>query len=232
MLCGLARWSGRSLVAVATFFPAALITHHLAHPTLLTSGCPVDRPCYIPVYPSPHTTATLAFLATVSILAARSVPAYIQRTFAPLHPGSKPTANAQTAGRTATQFFSGLLFGLGLQIAQMSDPAKVLAFLSFPNMQHWDPSLMMVILFGVLPNMLEIRIKGFTTRPKFADRFSLPTKTFKDVDMRFVLGAAAFGIGWGLSGTCPGPAILRVIAQPVWGAMWLGGFWLGAKVAA
>jgi uncharacterized membrane protein YedE/YeeE len=62
--------------------------------------------------------------------------------------------------------------------------------------------------------------------------FELPKKTIKDVDGRFVAGAAAFGVGWGLTGTCPGPAVLRALAQPVWGVMWLGGFWLGSRIGA
>jgi uncharacterized membrane protein YedE/YeeE len=112
----------------------------------------------------------------------------------------------------------------------MAHPAKVAAFLSFPNLQHWDPSLALVILFGVLPNLIENQVKGFNSPPSFAGKFSLPTKTLQDVDTRFVMGAAAFGIGWGLTGTCPGPAVLRAFSQPVWGAMWIGGFWLGGKL--
>jgi hypothetical protein len=112
----------------------------------------------------------------------------------------------------------------------MAHPAKVAAFLSFPNLQHWDPSLALVILFGVLPNLIENQVRGFASPPSFADKFSLPTKTLQDVDGRFVIGAAAFGIGWGLTGTCPGPAVLRAFFQPLWGALWIGGFWLGGKL--
>ncbi|KAL1600052.1 hypothetical protein SLS59_006126 [Nothophoma quercina] len=103
----------------------------------------------------------------------------------------------------------------------MAHPAKVTSFLSFPVMHAWDPSLLLVILFGVFPNFLTIQWKGFTQPPAFAKKFELPTKTIKDVDAKFVAGAAAFGVGWGLTGTCPGPAVLRAFAQPVWGALWL-----------
>jgi len=98
-------------------------------------------------------------------------------------------------------------------------------------MQHWDPSLALVILFGVLPNLVEIQMRGLTSPPEFASHFSLPTKTMVDIDVKFVLGAMAFGVGWGLSGTCPGPAVLRAFAQPVWGALWVGGFWFGGRVS-
>lgn len=134
------------------------------------------------------------------------------------------------AARNTTQFFAGLLFALGLQISQMAQPAKVAAFLSFPVLQHWDPSLALVMIFAVLPNLIENRIKGFMKPPSFAERFALPTKTVKDIDKRFLMGAVAFGIGWGLAGVCPGPAVIRAFYQPVWGLLWIGGFWLGGKV--
>ncbi|CAN9449205.1 unnamed protein product [Alternaria sp. RS040] len=143
--------------------------------------------------------------------------------------GTKDTKE-ESAARVTTQAFSGLLFALGLHISQMAHPDKVAAFLSFPNLQHWDPSLALIIVFGVLPNLIENQVKGLDGSPWFADKFSLPTKTLQDVDKRFVMGAVAFGIGWGLTGTCPGPAVLRAFSQPVWGALWVGGFWLGGKV--
>lgn len=236
MLCGLPRLSGRSTVAVGTFFPVAILTHHLVHPTLYTEACPSDVPCYLPVYPSTASTASLIMLAALSIFAARTVPKLVESSLS-AEPSAEPTdekrpVNAQAAARQATQFFSGLLFALGLSISQMSNPAKVASFLSFPVMQHWDPSLALVILFGVLPNLIEMQVKGFNTPPSFAKKFSLPTKTIKDIDTKFVAGAALFGIGWGLAGTCPGPAALRAFAQPLWGALWMGGFWLGGKAMA
>ncbi|OAL56441.1 YeeE/YedE family integral membrane protein-like protein [Pyrenochaeta sp. DS3sAY3a] len=233
MLCGLARRSGRSLVAVATFFPVAIVTHHLAHPTLYTDACPTDTPCYTPVYPSSSTTLSLVALATLSILAARTVPKLItQHSSTPQStPDKQPPGDALSPARTATHFFSGLLFALGLHVSQMAHPAKVASFLSFPALTHWDPSLLLVLVFGVLPNFLEIQGRGFAAPPAFAPRFSLPEKTIADVDAKFVAGAAAFGVGWGLTGTCPGPAVLRAFAQPVWGMLWMSGFWAGGKLA-
>ncbi|KAJ4994321.1 hypothetical protein SVAN01_00150 [Stagonosporopsis vannaccii] len=231
MLCGLPRLSGRSIVATATFFTVALVTHHLVHPSLYTDTCTGDIPCYMPVLPSVATATSLALLAGSVILAARTIPKMIAEA------ASTPTAHNKTsenqdAARTATQFSSGLLFALGLHISGMAHPAKVASFLSFPVMHAWDPSLALVILFGVLPNLITIQRKGFAQPPAFAQKFELPTKTIKDVDVKFVAGAAAFGVGWGLTGTCPGPAVLRAIAQPVWGAVWLGGFWAGGRMAA
>jgi hypothetical protein len=229
MLCGLPRLSGRSAAAVATFFPVAILTHHLVQPTLYTKACPGNSPCYTPVYPSSATATLLVLLAAFSIVAARMVPKLVEDIQATEPVDEKRSINPQSSARQATRFFSGLLFALGLHISGMADPAKVASFLSFPVLQHWDPSLALVILFGVLPNLIEIQRKGFSSPPLFADKFSLPMKSFKDVDTKFIAGAAAFGIGWGLTGTCPGPAVLRAIAQPVWGALWVGGFWLGGN---
>lgn len=229
MLCGLSRLSGRSAVATATFFTTALLTHHFVHPSLYTDACPGDIPCYTPIYPSANTTLSLVLLASSAILAARTIPHLITST-APSTASSKTASDSYGTARTATQFFSGLLFALGLQISGMAHPAKVTSFLSFPVMQAWDPSLALIIVFGVLPNLVTIQMRGFAQPPAFSKAFNLPTKTIKDVDFRFVAGAVAFGIGWGLTGTCPGPAVLRAVAQPVWGAMWLGGFWLGGKI--
>lgn len=232
MLCGLSRLSGRSTAAVATFFPVAMLTHHLVHPSLYTEACPNNVPCYIPVYPAPETTISLVLVAVLSILAARIIPKWVDTSSPANTTADKRPVDSHAAARTVSKFFSGLLFALGLHISGMANPAKVTSFLSFPVMQHWDPSLALVIVFGVLPNLVEIQRKGFKHAPAFAEKFSLPTKVFKDIDAGFVAGAAAFGVGWGLTGTCPGPAVLRAFAQPAWGALWMSGFWLGGKLAA
>lgn len=232
MLCGLSRLSGRSAIATATFFTVALLTHHVAHPSLYTDACTGALPCYTAVYPSVGTGLSLALLASGAILAARTIPHFIADATSSNTDNDKDTPDSDGAAHTATQFFSGLLFALGLQISGMAHPAKVASFLSFPVMHAWDPSLALVIVFGVLPNLITIQRKGFAKPPAFKKEFKLPTKTIRDVDARFVAGAAAFGVGWGLMGTCPGPAVLRAFAQPVWGLMWMGGFWLGSKVGA
>ncbi|KAF2464933.1 YeeE/YedE family integral membrane protein-like protein [Lindgomyces ingoldianus] len=227
MLCGLSRLSGRSIVAVSTFFPVAMITHHLAHPSLLTDVCEAGVPCYTPTYPSTATIISLVVLTAGTILAAQFLPPLID-SFSETDCKFNPDAPA----RLATQFFSGLEFALGLHITGMASPGKVLSFLSFPNLKAWDPSMGLVIIFGILPNLIEIQAKGFTQPPCFNEKFELPKKTLKDTDWKFVLGAAIFGLGWGLTGTCPGPAVLRSFAQPTWGLLWMSGFWLGGQVCA
>lgn len=107
------------------------------------------------------------------------------------------------AARVLAALGSGLLFGLGLAISQMVNPAKVLAFLDVTG--SWDPSLLLVLAAALGVAMLAFRFILRQPHPVFAPRFSLPTK--KAVDARLVSGSILFGIGWGLIGLCPGPAI-------------------------
>lgn len=224
MLCGMSRLSPFSTAAVATFFPTALITHHLAHPSLRTEICKAGLPCYTPTYPSQQTTVRLLILAVITIIAGRLLPQVVAK--ASSQEGSQ---EAISSARHTTQFLSGLEFGLGLQITGMAHPSKVLSFLSFPNLDVWDPSMGLVILFGMVPNLIEIQARGFNSPPLFKDKFEFPRRTVKDIDWRLILGSAVFGIGWGLSGTCPGPAVLRSIMQPTWGLLFMAGYFFAGK---
>jgi uncharacterized protein len=97
----------------------------------------------------------------------------------------------------------GFIFGLGLLISGMADPAKVLNFLDLAG--TFDPSLIFVMLGAVVVTFAGYRLVLRRPRPLLAERFFLPT--LKEIDARVILGPAIFGIGWGLSGFCPGPAI-------------------------
>lgn len=106
--------------------------------------------------------------------------------------------------RVVVAFFCGLLFGAGLIVSQMSNPAKVIAFLDITG--NWDPSLAFVMggavgVFGVLYRLV-LRQQA----PLFNARFVVPES--RDIDGALVVGALVFGIGWGLGGFCPGPAIV------------------------
>lgn len=230
MLCGLSRLNGRSALAVATFFPLALATHHFVHPSLLTTVCAGSLSCYTATYPEPSITISLLALATIIIAAGRRIPGLMARFVQDTKKGKK--YNDDSLARSTTEFLVGLEFGLGLHISQMSNPAKVAAFLSFPRSEVWDPSMILVIVFGIVPSLVENLKKGFDNPPLFNENYQLPKKTLADTDWRLIVGAAAFGIGWGLSGTCPGPAVLRTIAQPMWGLLWMGGFWTGGIIIA
>jgi uncharacterized protein len=108
--------------------------------------------------------------------------------------------------RFLSQFLIGLLFGCGLVISGMSNPAKVLNFLDLMAIRTgtWDPSLMFVMGGGVVVTFIGYRLLGGRTTPVLASSFEWPT--LKTIDRPLVAGAAIFGIGWGLAGFCPGPA--------------------------
>ena len=99
--------------------------------------------------------------------------------------------------------FAGTLFGLGLSISGLVNPAKIIGFLDFAG--DWDPTLALVFGGALLVTIPAFRLILRRPRPVLADEFDLPTK--KDVDSRLLAGAAIFGIGWGLAGLCPGPAV-------------------------
>jgi hypothetical protein len=105
--------------------------------------------------------------------------------------------------RNAVNLLAGLIFGLGLLISGMANPTKVQNFLDLSG--TFDPSLIFVMAGAVVVTFAGYRLVLRRPRPVLAERFYLPTA--KDIDARLVGGAALFGIGWGLSGFCPGPAI-------------------------
>jgi uncharacterized protein len=109
---------------------------------------------------------------------------------------------------------SGMLFGSGLYISQMVDPLKVLRFLDFGAIPSggWDPSLAFVIVAAIGVMFVGVRIAKGRSAPLFDFKFHLPTKT--DLDTPLVVGAVLFGIGWGMSGICPGPAITLIAYMP------------------
>lgn len=100
-------------------------------------------------------------------------------------------------------FICGLLFGCGLTISNMINPNKIQDFLDITG--NWDPSLAFVMFSALSITLIGYRLVLKRKRPEYAEKFSLPTK--KSIDILLILGSALFGIGWGLAGYCPGPAI-------------------------
>ena len=107
---------------------------------------------------------------------------------------------------TLVQLALGLLFGTGLVVAGMSDPAKVLNFLDLAAIPSgtWDPSLAFVLLAATAVTFVGYRLVLRRPRPVLDTQFHLPTKT--KIEAPIIVGPAIFGIGWGLVGLCPGPA--------------------------
>lgn len=114
----------------------------------------------------------------------------------------------------ATAAVSGLLFGTGLYVSQMVDPLKVLRFLDFGAIPAggWDPSLAFVIVPAILVMFIAVRLGRRREAPLFDAAFHEPE--YKRIDKRLVGGAALFGVGWGMSGICPGPAISLIAFVP------------------
>jgi len=109
---------------------------------------------------------------------------------------------------------SGLLFGFGLALSHMVDPNKVLNFLDIAG--NWDPSLAFVLGGAVAITLPMFRLILRSPKPLVHTRFHLPVQT--RLDRRLIIGAAIFGIGWGLAGYCPGPGISALVLgiwQPV-----------------
>ena len=102
---------------------------------------------------------------------------------------------------------AGILFGLGLKLSGMSDPAKVLGFLNIAG--DWVPDLIFVMGGAVVVTLIFTPLVMKRARPLLADSFSLPTT--QTLDKRLVSGAVLFGVGWGLSGYCPGPAVVSLL---------------------
>lgn len=125
----------------------------------------------------------------------------------------------------------GLLFGIGLVVSSMSDPAKVLNFLDLFG--SWDPSLAFVMGGAVVTAFLGYRVVLRRPKPIAAPRFHLPARA--DIDSKVLIGPAIFGIGWGLGGFCPGSALtaatLGAAGAYVFLPMMFIGMWL-ARLAA
>ncbi|RDI82142.1 hypothetical protein Vi05172_g7994 [Venturia inaequalis] len=213
ILCGLPRLSPPSIVATIIFFTTAVATFKLLNPSLITSACLSNTPCYLSTPSLVLKSKPLCLLIFLSALA-------IERLSRLHNPRASTLVFSRRASRT-TYLLCGYTSGLGLLVSGMASPAKVSAFFAFSlfplDFTKWDPSLLMIILCGTLPNMARLRWS----------RYPFATITLRGITWRFVLGAAAFGIGWGASGICFGTAILRAVAQPTWGLLWLVGFWLG-----
>lgn len=126
--------------------------------------------------------------------------------------------------------FAGLLFGIGLIVSGMTDPAKVLNFLDVAG--TWDPSLAFVMGGASVVTFIGYRWVWRAPAPKLAQGFALPTQA--RIDARLLGGAALFGVGWGIGGFCPGPAwsalLLMAPGTLIFLPMMLVGLWIGSKI--
>ena len=103
-------------------------------------------------------------------------------------------------------FVAGLVFGLGLLLSGMADPAKVLGFLDLTG--SWDPSLTLVMAGAIAVGLVAFALARRRDRSLLGTPMLLPTN--RRIDRRVVLGSLVFGAGWGLAGFCPGPALVAL----------------------
>ena len=109
--------------------------------------------------------------------------------------------------RVASSFAAGLLFGVGLLVSGMTKPTKVIGFLDVAG--AWDASLMFVMVGGIAVHLALYKFIVRRPAPLLETEFHLPRQS--DIDAKLVLGAAIFGVGWGLGGFCPGPGLTSAV---------------------
>lgn len=178
MLCGLSKFSYRSFIATLTFFSAALATAQ--------------------IFPGSPVPSSISFPSTFSFTTAL----LLQLPFA-LYT-LIPYVLSPALSSSLCAFFTGVHFSFALALAGMLSPTKVVSFFYLPIPflpmyglpgREWDPSLVMVALGGLLPNILLWRhIKSWKT-PMWSERWSLSDKV--DVDWKLIVGSTLFGVGWG-----------------------------------
>lgn len=128
--------------------------------------------------------------------------------------------------RNAAVFGTGALFAVGLAISGMTKPSKIMGFLDLAG--HWDASLAFVMMGAIAVHFVAYRVIRRRSAPLFDTKFHVPTR--KDVDLRLVLGAALFGVGWALGGFCPGPGLVAAGGGSLHAAVFLVGMTLGMLV--
>ncbi len=105
-----------------------------------------------------------------------------------------------------SEYLIGVLFGLGLMVSGMTNPAKIIAFLDLAG--PWDPSLIFVMGGAVLVGLIAFYLAKKRTESFLGGAMHIPTR--RDIDRPLIIGSALFGVGWGLAGFCPGPALVSL----------------------
>jgi uncharacterized membrane protein YedE/YeeE len=122
-----------------------------------------------------------------------------------------------TLRRILPPLVSGTLFGAGLALGGMTNPARVRGFLDLFG--DWDPTLAFVMGGAVIVMAFAWRVQTGMGHPFFAEKFALPTRS--DLTVKLVGGSALFGIGWGIAGLCPGPGVAALAIEPASAAIFI-----------
>lgn len=121
---------------------------------------------------------------------------------------------------------AGLIFGIGLILSEMANPAKVLAFLDMTG--SWDPSLAFVMLGAISVGAIAFSVARRRSQTYLGSSMQLPTS--RVIDKRLILGSLAFGIGWGMAGICPGPGLVLLGAGNLHGMVFVAAMLLGMGI--
>ena len=124
--------------------------------------------------------------------------------------------------------FCGIIFGIGLVISQMINPAKVLGFLNLFG--EWDPSLAFVMIGALIIYSPLFHLFKNKEKPIFSSSFSISNK--KEIDKKLIFGSILFGAGWGLVGLCPGPAITSIALLNASSAIFVVSMFIGFYIAS
>ena len=218
MIAGLSRLRFRSLVATATFASVAMASVYFGG-----------------LYGILGDSANYAVAWNKDLLHASWVHLLLASSFAQVYligPWlSKKLNKSETGKKIAKAFngiYSGFLFGLGLHISGMVNVTKTIGFLALPTGKHFDPSLMLIMVFAVLPNIF---VWKKIDKPLLEDEFHCANST--EIPTKFVIGNAIFGLGWGLLGVCPGPGLLDAVYFPQflgWLASFVTGQYIGGQL--
>ena len=124
--------------------------------------------------------------------------------------------------------FCGIIFGIGLVISQMINPAKVLGFLNLFG--EWDPSLAFVMIGALIVSSPLFHLFKNKEKPIFSTSFSISEN--KEIDKRLIIGSILFGAGWGLIGLCPGPAISSIALLNISSVTFVFSMFIGFYIAS
>lgn len=246
MLIGLSRLRWRSFIATCTFFLSAVITTAITvhHATITPSGLPNYK------YDASFSNFMNNKIPLLTLVILGQVWSYVILPKLGLWLKSRKSRAGDNVVRAIAGLSSGFLFGTGLFVAGMTDPAKIVGFLSFWRPSSFDPSLALIPLFCIIPNIFLWRkwlpqtkaeavasvAKDTGTsvnKPLFEPEYDLNFSS--QTSPSFLLGNVIFGVGWALVGVCPGPGILTMFtelnASTIGkGLLWVVGFLCGSFV--
>ncbi|KII88349.1 hypothetical protein PLICRDRAFT_124671 [Plicaturopsis crispa FD-325 SS-3] len=198
MICGLSRFSLRSIAATATFFTTAVATTYAMTPSLTVPGTPD--------YTLGPDGQTLLALHAVPFLVSAALYFFSPAQKSPAHEAKSPRP-ASTL-RIIASFTTAFNFALALRLSNMTQPARVISFLVLPFHAAFDPSLFFLATSALPLSIALYRYGRGREQPRLGGPWSIPKGG--DVDLKLVAGSALFGVGWAMGGVCPGPSLVNL----------------------